>query len=87
MGVDDMLSTGVAQGWGGGWGSSRTEQIRGRGGAPLARIWHATYVVFSFIMNAVRIHWRAEHDIEGKTPESEDLGSVLKLTSQGARWF
>lgn len=52
----------------------------------MARIWQATYVVFSFIMNAVRIHWRVEHHIEGKTPESEDLGSVLKLTSQGAKW-
>lgn len=66
--------------------SSRTEHVRGRGGAPMARIWQATYVVFSFIMNAVRIHWRVEHHIEGKTPESEDLGSVLKLTSQGAKW-
>lgn len=89
MGIDDMLSTGVAQrsAVGQGWGvPSRTEQVRGRGEAPVAKIWQATYMVFGFIMNAVRIQWRAEHRTEGETPESEDLGSVLKSTSQGARW-
>ena len=38
-------------------------------------------------MNAIRIHWRVEHRIEEKTPESEDLGlctQVDVLKSQAA---
>lgn len=82
-----LVLIGVAPGQG--RGSSRTEQVRGnsrgkrrrtsKAGLGAAETPQATYAAFSFIMNAIRIHWRVEHRVEEKTPDSEDLGLCTQV--------